>query len=82
MYLVANDDDKVRDPRADYKAYVEHWKRIGPIMEEVRKQDIRNSTTFGVLHVFDCFVKKAKREVGLRPSSGLVEYYRILAKSK
>ncbi|MBN1783221.1 hypothetical protein JW948_18945 [bacterium] len=64
--------------RNDLKKYVEQWKKTGPILEEIRRKEIREiNTTQVILNLSDAFDICLKSN-HLRDSSGLVEMQSLL----
>ena len=64
------------------KQWVENWKRVGPILEEIRRRELRNMTydqrvkaIESVLHLGSLFAKP-------RTTSGMVEMQRLFQKAR
>ena len=62
------------------KCWVDTWKAAGPLLEQVREDEIRDSVTADGFHVFDGFVKAALISHPPEPWSGLVEQQRWFKK--
>ena len=68
------------DEREKTKAWVEHWKRVGPLLERIRREELRNWE-------YDPDLVDAVLELGCRlrverKTSGLVEQQRWFMKAR
>jgi hypothetical protein len=65
------------------KEYVENWKRLGPELEKLRREKIRHASLADSIRALDGAFRSAiwlnKKP---RPSSGLVEFHKIMSKSR
>lgn len=61
------------------QAWVDEWKIRGAFLEQVRRQEIQATDTQRALKTFRGMVTWANETHGLRPTSGLAEYYRKLS---
>jgi hypothetical protein len=59
---------------------IEAWKEAGPVLDAIRRQEIRQADNLQVLELLECAFNRAVRELPLRPSSGLVEMQSWFAK--
>jgi len=66
--------------KAELKAYVERWKRVGPLLEEQREEDVRRSDTIGAFAFFAGMPHRNLETFPPGPSSGLVEQQRWFRK--
>lgn len=64
------------------RQWVEHWGRIGPIMEEIRRRELRHFNYQENLPVIDALLQMGVDLAKPRPTSGLIELQRLLAKAK
>ncbi len=62
------------------RAWAENWKETGKVLEEMRREEIRNSNLADSIRSFDLALKSALWLEPARPYSGLVEYHKILSK--
>ena len=61
------------------KEWVERWKRVAPVLSALRDQEIREADTLTAMQsLSDAFDAALVMGQPPRPSSGLVEFYRIL----
>lgn len=60
--------------------WVESWIEAGPELKAVRDREIREADNLKVLAMLECAFNHAVREMPPRPSSGLVEMQKWLAK--
>ncbi len=68
-------------PRSD-KEWVEHWRRLGPILEEIRREELRHFNYEEQLPIIDALLQLGVDYAVPRPTSGLVELQRLLAKGR
>ena len=66
-------------PKTD-KEWVEHWRHLGPILEEIRREELRNFNYEEQLPIIDALLQLGLDYAVPRPTSGLVELERLLAK--
>ena len=70
------------EEREKLREYVNRWKETGEILEKLRREEIRKTVTSEVLPVFDDALESALFLQNPRQTSGFVQMYRILEKSK
>ena len=64
------------------RAWVNGWKETGEVLEKLRREEIRNSNLAEtILSLNDAF-RSALWLSPAEPTSGLVEFHKILAKSR
>jgi hypothetical protein len=68
--------------RPTNKEWVEHWHRLGPILEEIRCAELRHFNYEEQLPIIDALLQLGVDHAVPRPTSGLVEFQRILARAK
>ena len=70
--------------REQMRAWVENWKRIGPELERIKKQELRALTeeegTQRALRVMEARIAPRWRDRKRRASSGLIEQQRLFMK--
>ncbi len=66
--------------RQQYKEYAERWKRVGPLLEEQREEDVRRSDTVSAFAFFSKMPLFNLKHFPPLPSSGLVEQQRWFRK--
>ena len=59
--------------RQQYKDYVERWKRVGPLLEQQREEDVRRSDTVSAFAFFAGMPHFNLNKFPSAPTSGLVE---------
>ena len=67
------------EERAHAQKCVDAWRRAGPELERMRREDIRHADTMLSIPAFDGLFEGAIRDFPAKPTSGLVEqqhYYR------
>lgn len=64
--------------REEAKAYVEHWKRVGPLLEEIRREELRRYRTEDNVAAIHALMELGGQFAQPRPTSGLVELQRKL----
>jgi hypothetical protein len=68
--------------RDEAKKYVEQWRRAGPELEKVRREELRNLTDEDVRAQIHALLELTKLYAGDRRSSGLVDQQRIFQKAR
>lgn len=68
------------EERQELKEYVARWKRVGPLLEEQREEDVRRSDTARDIAVFGRLWRQAVRDWPPQTTSGLVEQQRLFMK--
>jgi len=64
------------DPKG-LRAYVEHWRRVGPILQQIRDDELRLMTAKERRRAIASVLSFSRPDVD-RPTSGLVEWYKML----
>ena len=66
------------------KAWVEHWRKVGPQLERISREELRNYKNEENLELIDALLEIGARMGEPRTSSGLVEMQRLfqLAREK
>jgi hypothetical protein len=64
------------------KDFVEHWRRVGPKLERIRREELRNFDWEKQLPLIDALLEIGVSFRPPRTTSGLVELERFLAKTK
>jgi hypothetical protein len=62
------------------KDFVEHWRRLGPLLESIRRAELRRFNYEEQLPLIDALLQLGVDHAVPRPTSGLVELERLLAK--
>ncbi|HEX3600709.1 MAG TPA: hypothetical protein VHU84_11240 [Lacipirellulaceae bacterium] len=70
------------DERAASKLWVEHWQRVGPLLEKIRHDELRALTEQQAALAFESLAEFARDASALTPriSSGFVEQQRLFKK--
>jgi len=68
------------DERAQVRAWIRRWERVGPILERLRRQSIRAADTLKAIAAFDGAFETAVRDCPPKPYSGLVEQQQLFSK--
>ena len=68
--------------KAQTRAWVKNWQAAGPILEEIRAEEIRATDTVDAMEILDGMFTHAVETVPVRESSGLVEQQRIFSRAK
>ncbi|MGI9056738.1 MAG: hypothetical protein ACR2F2_13165 [Pyrinomonadaceae bacterium] len=72
----------MNDEKENLREFVERWKETGKFLESLRREEIRNANlSETILALNDAFLS-ALWLSPTKPTSGLVEFHKILAKSK
>jgi hypothetical protein len=62
------------------RRWVETWKQAGPKLEEIRRREIQEADNLHVLGLLEGAFNHALRTLPPRPSSGMVEMQKWLAR--
>ena len=62
------------------REWVETWRRAGPELERIRREEIRATDTMGGLEAFKGLVRRALDDCPPRATSGLVEQQAIFSR--
>jgi len=65
------------DTKESGREFVERWKRVGPLLEKIREEDIRRSDTERDIEAFDDVLEYALSTFPPKPESGMVEMQRL-----
>jgi len=66
--------------RERQREYLLRWKTLGPILQEIRDREIRQSDTAAAIESMQKAFEIAQRDLPLRETSGLVEWHRRTAR--
>ena len=72
-----NDDESEK-----MRQWVSNWKETGEFLEKLRREEIRHANLAESIGIFDDAFRSAFWLNQAEKTSGLVEFHRILAKSK
>jgi len=61
---------------------VDAWRRAGPELERMRREEIRHADTARSMPAFDGLFEGAIRDFPAKPTSGLVEQQRCFRRAK
>jgi hypothetical protein len=64
------------------KDFVEHWQRVGPKLERIRREELRTFDLQKQLPLIDALLEIGVSFAQPRTTSGLVELERLLATTK
>jgi hypothetical protein len=66
------------NPREDdqLRQWVENWKRLGPLLEEIRDRELLSVDTTAAIQALSGLARAARLERPPHPTSGLVEQQR------
>lgn len=70
------------EEREKMRTWVNNWKETGKFLENLRREEIRKSILSDSIKAFDNAFKSAIYLNKPKPTSGFVEFYKILKKSK
>ncbi len=74
--------DMTEQEKAQVRAWIERWEKAGPILEELRRDSIRNAHTSRAIAAFDGAFETAIRDFPPQPSSGLVEQQALFGRAR
>ncbi len=58
------------------RAWIRNWQEVGPVLERLRKDSLRDVVTADAIESLDLAYKSARRHLKARSGSGLVEQQR------
>ena len=64
------------------RRHVETWKTTGPILERLRREDVRNANTTEAILAFNDAFESARIHYPPPPTSGLVEQQAIFMRAR
>lgn len=64
------------------REFVERWRKAGPELEEVRREELRGLTDVDARRLFNAVLEFANALRHHRPTSGLVEQQRLFQKAR
>lgn len=70
------------EERERMREWVKNWKKTGEFLEEMRREEIRQTITSQALAAFDTAFRSAVYLNRPELTSGFVEFHRILSKLK
>jgi hypothetical protein len=73
-------DNQTMDERETIRRWVETWQEAGPKLAAIRRREIREADNLKVLAMLELAFNHAARTLPPRPSSGMVEMQKWLAK--
>jgi DNA replication protein DnaD len=65
-----------------HREYVQRWRQLGPMLEKIRRQELREFRHEDNIEIIDALFDLGTRQGTQRTTSGLVELQRILAKGR
>ncbi len=68
--------------KAQIRAWARNWREAGPILEEIRADEIRVANTVGSMKILDGAFTHAVRSLPARETSGLIEQQAIFSRAK
>jgi hypothetical protein len=68
--------------RKKTQSYGEHWKRVGPLLEEIHREELRQFSHSENAQAIDDLLAAGLLHAQPRVSSGLLQMQRIFAKAR
>ena len=68
--------------REQMRDWVDNWKKAGKAMETLRRKEIRSAKLAETIPLFDGALRSALWLSPAKPTSGLVEFHILLAKTR
>ena len=68
--------DMTDQEKANVRAWIRNWQKLGPILEHLRAQSIRKANTARAIGALDLVYQSARLQGRHRATSGLVEQQR------
>ena len=70
------------EKREKMRVWVNNWKETGEVMERLRREEIRSSNLEETIEALDGAFKSAIFLSPTVPTSGLIEFHKILSKKR
>jgi hypothetical protein len=70
------------EEKARTRQWIEAWRRAGPELERMRRDEIRRANTVASIPAFDGLFESVVRNFPPKPFSGLVEQQRCFRRAK
>ena len=67
---------------SDSKAWIERWRRCGPVLEEIRRRELREFKQSENAHIVDGLMQLGHDPPVRRETSGLVEQQRLFRRAR
>jgi hypothetical protein len=80
MNNVESTAEMTPEQKARVLKWIKAWKEAGPVLEEVRAQEIRAADTVSAMEILDGMFTHAVQTTSMRESSGLIEQQEIFAR--
>lgn len=74
--------EMTKEEKARAKKCVDAWRRAGPELERMRREDIRRADTMRAIPAFDGLFEAAIRDYPPKPTSGLIEQQRYFRRGR
>lgn len=75
-------NDMEKSKKELMREWVNNWKETGKVLEQLRREEIRDSITSKLIPVFDVAFRSAIFLQKPSNTSGFVEFYKCLGKTK
>lgn len=62
--------------------FIAHWKRVGPILQRIRDDELRRVDWNAERHIADALLQIGAAHPGQRAGTGLVELQRLFRKAR
>ncbi len=72
----------LNEEKEKLRRWVKNWNETGKVLEHLRRKEIRSSNLSETIPLFDEAFRSAIWLHKAEPTSGLVEFHRLLAKTK
>ncbi len=73
---------RMTDEKTQIRAWIQRWKRVGPILEQLRWKSIRSADTAKAIPAFDGAFEAAIRDLPPKPYSGLIEQQALFRRAR
>ncbi len=72
----------MKEQKENLREYVERWERTGKVLEKLRREEIKKADLTETIRALNDAFRAALRLSPNKPTSGLVEFHKIMKKSK
>jgi hypothetical protein len=75
-------EEMTEQEKASIRAWIANWRELGPILEKLRAESIRNAETVSSMEALDSAFDHAATTLPARESSGLIEQQAIFSRAR
>jgi len=74
--------EMTEEEKALIRAWIRNWQEVGPMLEQIRANEIRASDTVRAMEMLDGMFTQAVQSLPARDTSGLIEQQALFARAR